>query len=116
MKSQKIFFTGGSYEDYLEAKRPLTKDALAAKLFGFKDVTEITEEGRKKYRLSPKQSVINVVLTAILIYIFNLLYQSCQDRIQQNKLKDAEKQTAFTSSSVATNLPEPKKPLAFHLA
>ena len=47
---QKLFFTGGSYEAYLEAKRPLAKDSLAAKLFGFKDVTEITEEGKKKYK------------------------------------------------------------------
>ena len=50
MLSQRIFFTGGKYEDYLDAKRPLTKDSLAARLFGFKDVTEITQEGRKKYK------------------------------------------------------------------
>ncbi len=49
-QSQKIFFTGGSYKDYLDAKRPLTKDSLAVKLFGFKDVVDITEEGRKKYK------------------------------------------------------------------
>jgi esterase/lipase len=51
---QKLFFTGGSYEAYLEAKRPLAKDSLAAKLFGFKDVAEITEEGRKKYKEQQK--------------------------------------------------------------
>ena len=49
MKSHKIFVTGGSYEDNLEALKPILLDSMSRKLFGYKKPSKITEEGRKRY-------------------------------------------------------------------
>jgi len=48
--SQRTFYTGGSYEANLEARKPLTQDSLVRKLFGYKEVTEITEAAKKSYQ------------------------------------------------------------------
>jgi esterase/lipase len=47
---QRIFYTGGSYHAHVNAMKPLTQDSLTTKLFGFKEVTEITDGDIQKYQ------------------------------------------------------------------
>jgi len=54
MLGHKIFTTNGSYRDYVKATKPLSKDKLAKKLFGFKKVYIITKKGRNNYLKNQK--------------------------------------------------------------
>lgn len=54
MLNHKIFSTLGSYKESLVALRPIMQDSLSRKLFGYKNVTEVTEEGKKKYLQNQK--------------------------------------------------------------
>ncbi|MEO1628535.1 MAG: alpha/beta hydrolase, partial [Bacteroidota bacterium] len=40
---------GASYEDFLAAILPLTEDSLCRKLFGYSKITDVTEEGRRRF-------------------------------------------------------------------
>ncbi|OJJ16477.1 hypothetical protein BKI52_34920 [marine bacterium AO1-C] len=54
MKGHEIFCTQGSYEDCLRAVKPLMQDSTCRKLFGYKDESEPTKEGKKKYLQNQK--------------------------------------------------------------
>ena len=56
MMGHKIFSLQGTYEDYLEATRPLREDSTCQRLFGYTTESEYSEvEGRKKYIQDQKQ-------------------------------------------------------------
>lgn len=57
MLGHKIYATGGSYKDYIKARIPITQDSLCKKLFGFKEVKEITDEDRNRYLKNQKSYV-----------------------------------------------------------
>lgn len=57
MDWHRIVATGGSYEESIKAMQPLSNDSLSRKLFGFKKVTAITEEGRLNYQQQQKSYI-----------------------------------------------------------
>ncbi|MEL6624384.1 MAG: alpha/beta hydrolase [Bacteroidota bacterium] len=54
MLAHKIYCTGGSYEEYFEARLPVLKDATCVKIMGYQPPLEMTEEGRQKHINSQK--------------------------------------------------------------
>ena len=57
MNWHRIVATGGSYEESIEAMQPLYNDSISTKLFGYKKVTTITEEGRLRYQRNQKSYI-----------------------------------------------------------
>ncbi|MEL6923865.1 MAG: CocE/NonD family hydrolase [Bacteroidota bacterium] len=49
MESHRLLCTGASYEQYIEAFRPLTEDSTCQQLFGFRQITQPTEADRQQY-------------------------------------------------------------------
>ncbi|MGD1839977.1 MAG: alpha/beta hydrolase family protein [Thermonemataceae bacterium] len=55
MLGHKIFSTQGKIKDYERTIRPLRLDSLSRKLFGYSNVSKITEEDRKEYLQEQKK-------------------------------------------------------------
>ena len=55
MRGHKLFCTQANYETYLKAIQPLTQDSSCRRLFGYSNVTNITEEARKTYQSEQKK-------------------------------------------------------------
>ncbi|MDE1208451.1 hypothetical protein [Tenacibaculum larymnensis] len=50
------------------------------------------KEGYKKNKLTFKKAIINLVITIILIVVYNALSKGCSKRIEENKIKYEQKQ------------------------
>ncbi|WP_422859990.1 CocE/NonD family hydrolase [Flagellimonas sp. S174] len=55
MLGHKIYNTQGSYTDYLKAIEPLVQDSTSQKLFGYREVREITEMDIEEFKKEQKQ-------------------------------------------------------------
>ena len=55
MLGHKIYNTKGSYQDYLKATEPLRQDSTCQKLFGYKEIGEITQKDIEDFKTGQEQ-------------------------------------------------------------
>ncbi|PHS10006.1 MAG: hypothetical protein COA88_02965 [Kordia sp.] len=51
------------------------------------------KEGLKKRKLTFKRAAINLIITFSLIWVVSILQKSCEQRIEENKLKELQKES-----------------------